>query len=111
MVIRAFLTLLPESNLRYRHAETMPGNADSEWVHVPLVLQTGTCEALRPWALRHTVAFAAEVISLTSDAGALRVQICIVNKSASHPAFWVRLALQVPQEGNRGSLQEGQSSE
>ena len=98
MVIRAFLTLLPESNLRYRHAETMPGNADSEWVHVP-------------WALRHTVAFAAEVISLTSDAGALRVQICIVNKSASHPAFWVRLALQVPQEGNRGSLQEGQSSE
>ena len=75
------------------------------------LLQAGTCEALRPWALTHTVALTTEVTSLTSDAGALQVHIRIVNEDASHPAFWVRLALRVPQKGHSEGLQEGESSE
>lgn len=74
-------------------------------------LQTGTCEALRPWSRCHAVALAAEVLSLAVDAGALRVQIRIVNNNTSHPAFWVRLALQRPLKATGGVFQEGQSSE
>ena len=80
----------------------------SDQVNVqPLLVQTGTCEALRPWALTHTAALTAQVVSLTSDTGALQAQIRIVNKDISHPAFWVRLALEASEE----SLEKGQCNE
>ena len=77
----------------------------------PIALQTGTCEALRSWSLSQTVALSAEVLSVTTDAGALRARICIMNKDAWHPAFAVWLALWRPLKGNAEVFQEGRCSE
>lgn len=55
--------------------------------------QTGTCEALRSWAMTHIVTLTAEILSLSCNGGVLRASLRLTNRDATHPAFWVHLAL------------------